>query len=133
MRPKKQPDMLRVLLIEDDDIDQFVVRRLFIKHFPKVDLVFAMDGQEALEYLQDCERQPDGILVDINMPRMNGLEFLAEYNKIHSGNPSIVAMLSSSGNEKDKAFASTYAFVREYYCKPFKFEEAEEFIGFCQS
>jgi len=59
----------------------------------------AYDGQEALEVLKDLDTQPDVIFLDINMPRMNGHEFLEEYSKWDKCSV-VIIMLTSS----DKAY-----------------------------
>ncbi len=78
------PDPLHILLIEDDDVDIEAVRRALRRAGMNLDaLHVAHDGVEALEMLrgQNGYRafpQPCLMLVDINMPRMNGLDFLQE-------------------------------------------------------
>ena len=75
-----------ILLIDDDPDDNFfhqvVIKQMDIVH--RIDI--ANDGLEALSYLKDGQATPpELIFLDINMPRMNGWEFLAEYKHLNNG------------------------------------------------
>ena len=65
---------MKVLLIEDDMIETMKMHRVLSKFPTKHDIVEAKNGEEALEALKDVEL-PDLILLDLNMPRMSGIEF----------------------------------------------------------
>ncbi len=69
--------ILKVLLIEDDTIEVMKLNRaissLKLKHL----IIEANNGEEALDFLEKKEMLPDIILLDLNMPKINGLEFLA--------------------------------------------------------
>ena len=66
----------QILLVEDDDVDRLTVRRAVKKLKIPNKLIMAENGEEALEMLRSMEELPWFILLDINMPRMNGLELL---------------------------------------------------------
>lgn len=74
---------LKVLLVEDDEVSTFLSNRLLEKagRFSKVDAT--QNGQEALDYLSHCSSKgrsyPDIILLDVNMPMMDGIEFLDHF------------------------------------------------------
>lgn len=72
------------LLIEDNLIDQLVTRQLLKKFFDINDVTIANNGMEALEWLHNNQNLDQSliILTDIQMPIMNGLEFLEEYRKL---------------------------------------------------
>lgn len=61
-------------------------------------------------------------MLDINMPRMDGHEFLVEFAKEHNGNMPIVAILTSSDQEEDKSRSMSYKFVKDYFIKPISIE-----------
>ena len=66
-----------VLLVEDDVVDMMTVRRAFQELNLSNPLVHVSDGEQALEYLKDAEQPtPCVVLLDLNMPRMNGVEFM---------------------------------------------------------
>ena len=95
------PDDKPVLLVDDDTVDVMTVKRAFRQMGVVNQLVVKGDGEEALEYLKSTPVLPRLILLDLNMPRMNGLEFLQEIksDEVFSAIPVIV--LSTSGENSD--------------------------------
>lgn len=101
---------VRVLLVEDDDVDVMAIQRAFKKKRVANELFVARDGLEALELLRgksDTEKidRPNIILLDINMPRMNGLEFLDEIRNDSELCDSIVFVLTTSNSDEDRCQA----------------------------
>ena len=113
---------LKILLIEDDVIEVMKFNRTigFLKLSHKV--IEANNGEDALKILENKNNRPDIILVDLNMPKINGIEFL---NILKSDNvlryiPAIV--LTTSSNMKD--LRECYeAGVAGYLLKPLKYED----------
>ncbi len=100
---EKAYSSVSILLVEDDDIDAMGVQRAFRKMRIANDIVRARDGIEALEILRAAEvNRPFIILLDINMPRMNGLEMLKELRIDESLTDSIVFVLTTSKDDSDK-------------------------------
>ena len=66
----------RVLSIDDCDADQFLNRDTIRRSDSSIEVVTALDGEEALAHLDGAQDGIDLILVDLNMPRMNGFEFI---------------------------------------------------------
>lgn len=101
---------ISILLVEDDDGDAKAVRRAFQKAKIANPIVRAVDGIEALEILNGagCKEKmprPYFLLVDLNMPRMNGIQLvkaLREHTDLHQ---SIVFILTTSKREEDKVAA----------------------------
>ena len=91
-----------VFLIEDDDVDAMAIDRGFKKHRIGNQTVRAHDGLEALEMLRKDEvPKPFIILLDLQMPRMNGIEFLEELRKDSSLSGTVVFVLTTSDAEED--------------------------------
>ena len=89
-----------VLLVEDDDFNAMAVKRAFSHLKISHPIVHSINGEEALKYLTDENNsKPDYILLDLNMPEMNGIEFL----KIIKDDPvlkRIPVLLLTTSNEK---------------------------------
>jgi CheY-like chemotaxis protein len=117
-------DINTIMVVDDDAVSQMVVEVTISKLDPSIEIIKAEDGLEALEILDTLQKKPDVILLDINMPRMNGFEFLEEYQtrKDHS---CVVAIHTSSHNEKDYQRTMQYEFVKTYFTKPIEFSDLE--------
>lgn len=117
--------MQTILVVDDDEVFHYLCERVFAQAGDNFELLRAFDGVEALELLKEVERTPDLILLDINMPRMNGHEFLAEYAKFSPSEIPVVAMLTSSDQQQDRVNALSYDFVKDYLLKPIRKEDIE--------
>tara|TARA_R110002111_G_scaffold76221_1_gene120738 strand:- start:56 stop:466 length:411 start_codon:yes stop_codon:yes gene_type:complete len=115
-----------ILLIDDDEIDQHLCQRVFKRSGLSLKLLTARDGVEALELLRETDPFPDLILLDINMPRMNGHEFLAEYSKLGRRDIPVIVMLTSSDQSCDREQAMKHPVVRDYILKPLRKEMIEK-------
>ena len=99
---------LNILLVEDDDLDVMNVRRAFKKNNIANPLYVAKDGVEALAMLRGEQGAPAMpaerriILLDLNMPRMNGIEFLRALRADPVLRPVPVIVLTTSDEERDK-------------------------------
>jgi len=102
--------MVNLLLVEDDEVDVQGLKRAFAKSRIGNPITVARDGIEALEILRGENGQaklakPHLILLDLNMPRMNGLEFLEAIRADEDLKTSVVFMITTSKAEEDKARA----------------------------
>jgi CheY-like chemotaxis protein len=120
---------LNILLVEDDKVDVMNVKRAFEKNHITNPLFVAGDGLEALEKLRNGE-VPQGrrlVLLDLNMPKMNGIEFLYELRKDANLAATPVVVLTTSNNERDKIEAYNLN-VAGYLVKPVTFGEFSELM-----
>ena len=94
-------EAVHILLVEDDSIDA----KAFIRAMEKLKIanpvVHAKDGVEGLEKLRALPR-PNLVILDINMPRMNGLEMLRRVREDEALRDTIVFVLTTSNDDKDK-------------------------------
>lgn len=98
---------ITILLVDDDEVEVMGVRRAFKRAKIENNIVVANDGITALEKLRNGQdvKKPYLILLDINMPRMNGFEFLEAARKDSLLRDSVVFMLTTSRAEEDKRIA----------------------------
>lgn len=120
-----EPRIGTVMTIDDEKVDQMLYRRI-LERSGLVDKVLSFRmAPEALAHLRKTDRDPvDVILLDVNMPQMNGFEFLeaasAELGEhFVSG---VVIMLTTSLNPEDKARALRFNVVRDCLDKPLRRE-----------
>jgi CheY-like chemotaxis protein len=120
---------LNIMLVEDDQIDVLNVKRAFDKNHITNPLYVAGNGLEALKKLRSGE-VPAGrriVLLDLNMPKMNGIEFLRELRKDPALAPTPVVVLTTSNNDRDKIDAFNLN-VAGYLVKPVTFAEFSELM-----
>lgn len=104
------PTKVNILLIDDDDVAAESVVRSLRKHTVDFPVTLARDGIEALEILRKTHpdlsiEKPYIILLDLNMPRMNGFEFLQEIRNDKQLHDSVIFVLTTSDFDSDKARA----------------------------
>ena len=114
--------LLNILLVEDDEVDVMNVRRAFQKNRITNPLFVAGNGVEALEQLRNGSIPRDRriILLDLNMPQMNGIELLRELRRDPQLNLTPVIVLTTSNDERDRIEAYNLN-VAGYLLKPVTF------------
>jgi two-component system chemotaxis response regulator CheY len=118
--------MLRKILAVDDSALIHQMYKLFLSRYKNCKLVSAMNGLEALEKLGQ-EESIDLILLDINMPVMNGLEFLQRVQKEAAYKDIPVIIISTEGKEEDTIRGLKMG-ARGYVKKPFQASELHGLI-----
>ena len=113
---------LNILLVEDDNVDVMNVKRAFEKNRIGNQLFVASNGVDALAMLRsgDVPGERRIVLLDLNMPRMNGLEFLRELRADPDLHSTVVVVLTTSNEERDKVEAYNLN-VAGYLLKPVTF------------
>lgn len=125
-----------ILLIDDDDATNFL-NSLIIKEAEIAEnILIALNGEEALTILQNNvinnNPQPELILLDINMPNMNGWEFIKEYKKdnVLKNSKSLIIMLSTSFNPEDEIKALQIPEIKSFKNKPLTLDMLNEVLNF---
>ena len=124
----------RVVLIDDDEVNNFVCESI-IRNENFAEEVYSFQGaEEALDFLKSSvepagEKFPDLIFLDINMPGMDGWNFIEEYRRLpaYTTSKCSLFMLSSAVDRKDIQCARSHKEVKEFFSKPLS-PEILEFI-----
>lgn len=116
---------MNILFIEDDAIETMKFKRTLTKLKVQHKVVEAKNGEEALEVLGSGEQLPDIILLDLNMPKMSGIEFLRVLKADDHYKYLPTIMLTTSENRADLLECYRIG-IAGYILKPLKYEEYEE-------
>ncbi len=123
---KKHPP---VLIVDDSEIDRYILKRLLKESGLDLTIFEKIDGKEALEFFEDYEENrkkypdlypPILIFLDINMPRVDGIEFLETFSHLRKYiqvDSCVIIMFSSSERKEDKEKIMAYDFVKDYVVK----------------
>jgi CheY-like chemotaxis protein len=119
---------LKILLIEDDTIELMKLNRAMLSLNMNHEVTETINGEEALDLLLNEKYYPDIILLDLNMPKINGIEFLEilKNNESLKFIPTII--LTTSSNEKD-LLACFNLGISGYILKPLKYDKYIEKIN----
>lgn len=121
-----------IMLVDDNKYDNFFHEREIKKIDLETEIIVKKSGIEALEYLNSLtdsgNTKPDLIFLDINMPGMNGWEFLDEYSKLERDIQCgiVIIMLTTSDDPESIARAMSWSCVADYMVKPLIRENIKE-------
>lgn len=121
------------LVIEDNQIDQFIATQLFKKKLDVTEINIANNGKEGLKWVCDNRKniiKPLIILLDIQMPIMNGSQFLLEYEKLEDDlkRETQIFMLSSSLDVDEIKHLKDNTYVTDFLSKPICFKEFSKIL-----
>lgn len=130
--PPSPPRSLNILLAEDNEADIKIALRAFERATLKHTVHVVRDGQEALDFLRRQGKhteapKPDVVLLDIQMPKLTGLQVLEEMKKDPALRSIPAVMLTSSRNEGDIRTSYTHS-VAGFMQKPIAFEDFEKLV-----
>jgi CheY-like chemotaxis protein len=123
-----------ILLVDDDPISNYVTEELIREKALCQKIITVTDGKQGLRYLKETlqkgasENQELLVLLDLNMPMMDGFEFMEELQALQLEQQILVAVLTSSDNHKDISQAGNYPFVA-YLQKPLVMDEISALVA----
>ncbi len=124
------------MVIDDNDMDLYVSKRVIEKGAFAEEVMLMESAKEAIAYFEenasDPERLPSLIFLDINMPEMNGFEFLEAYNNLPETvkQNCIILMLTTSVHNEDKDKADRNPYVRNFLNKPLSIDKLKSLDDF---
>lgn len=125
-----------ILLIDDDEATNFMNKRILRKLDIAVQIISKENGQEGLQYLQHQNEEgtypcPELIFLDINMPVMNGWEFLDAHEQLppEQRGKVVVVMLTTSLNYQDEQLAKQKGLLNDFMNKPLRKADVERVIN----
>ncbi len=124
---------ISILLVDDDEINNFISIKLIKKALLSTEIAACLNGKFAIEQLIEMQKKgvdklPDYILLDINMPIMNGWEFLDEYIRLNIDpvGKTKIFIISSSVFSNDINKARSYPLVKSFISKPLSVDKIKE-------
>jgi len=119
-----------VLLVDDDEINNFISIKLIKKALLNTEIMACLNGKFAIDQLaeiqrKDPEKMPDYILLDINMPIMDGFQFIEAFKKLEAGRTNgatTIVIVTSSADPMDVKRARAMG-VQHYLNKPMKVDD----------
>jgi CheY-like chemotaxis protein len=124
---------INLLVIDDDDINIFIIKKIVEKADLNINMVSKGNGQQAIAYIKDLianqEQFPNLMLIDINMPIMNGWEFIEAYQMLNVQQNVDMYILSSSVYENDIEKTKSYPLVKGFISKPLSIDRLKELVN----
>lgn len=113
---------LDVMIVDNDQVNSFVLKKIIMRNYPEASVSLYLDGNQAIEELDDRDRQgrgfPGVILLDIYMPVMDGFEFLQNYTERFTHKNTIIFTMSNSLIKEDQQRANEFMVVKGFITKP---------------
>lgn len=118
-----------ICVVDDDFVFRTTSKRMLQKLRHSDDVLMFEDGEKAFEFIEKHQNEkdvlPDVIFLDLNMPYMDGWDFLDEYMALKPAKKITIYVVSSSILDSDRDRAKTYSEVSDYLIKPV---EKEQFV-----
>lgn len=124
----------KICIIDDDEIYIFLIKKSLSAMGVNNEVISFLNGSDALEELtqlkNNSEELPGIILLDINMPIMDGWEFITEFRKINTEKKIPIYIVSSSIANEDFEKSKTFPEILDYLSKPVELETLESILNF---
>ncbi len=124
----------KICIIDDDEIYIFLIKKSLSAMGINNEVISFLNGSDALEELiqlkNNSEELPGIILLDINMPIMDGWEFITEFRKINPDKKIPIYIVSSSIANEDFEKSKTFPEIVDYLSKPVELETLESILNF---
>lgn len=114
-KPLSKP-IQQILIIDDDQITVFLARKQIEVNYPNIQINYFLDAAKALEAIKNQLAKPDLILLDLNMPDLDGWQFLHQFMQFEY--TCDVVILTSSIDEDDFEKSKNYLHVKGFISKP---------------
>lgn len=129
---EKQVKQEIILVVDDDDITNFLTQRILSRIKPSAQIMVANNGEEALRLIYNVVKKdhkcPDLILLDVNMPVMNGIEFLNSFSTTELMKSCRIVVVTTSSNKSDFAALKQYG-IDEIISKPVTQSRMEQVLS----
>jgi CheY-like chemotaxis protein len=123
---------INLLVIDDDDINIFIIKKIVEKTGLAINMTSKANGQQAIDFIKESLTNPETfphlMLIDINMPIMNGWEFVEAYQMLNVQHSVDMYILSSSVYENDIEKTKSYSSVKGFISKPLSIERLKELV-----
>lgn len=114
-------------MIDDNPLEHFIMQKMLNRYDLFKHAGHYYDGRKVIRLLKGKRDLPDLIFLDLNMPCLSGMDFLAQFERLYPGfkKPISIYIFSSSTSQADKIRTLAYPFVKGFYSKPMKKEDLE--------
>ena len=112
----------KILIVDDDKDDQAFLSEAISELYPDCKYRITKNGQEALDYIKSDPPPPHFIFLDLNMPVLNGFEFLRNYRRSSEAADSKIIIYSTSSNPREKEMTRDLG-ANEYMVKPTDYDK----------
>ena len=114
----------KILLIDDDFMSSTYTSLMLKKIHPRVEVVCFNNAQDGLCFLKDTlQPKPNYIFLDLNMPEMNGWDFMDEFEKMNLNIEVIITTSSNDVNDREKS--KSYSGISDFFIKPINIENTK--------
>lgn len=116
----------RILIVEDDPVNVFIIKSLFEKFKLTIEFIHAKNGSDAVDIFK--KSTPDLIFMDLNLPIKDGLQASAEIRSFEGTNSHIPIIILSGEREQDLEDSNERNLIDEFVMKPLRFSKLQQIV-----